>query len=160
MIKVFFPAFLLVISSCCMMKAKEIQGRVLMRPLTTQTVPPPLSYHGSDACFDYFSTPPCKYKVPRTEEIMPDSYRRPFISWREVGEKQKPGLSINKQGELVIMLFPVAGTHAVPLKCGPAETSGQPVFGKGGDSDGRKKQAVLPNSLPEATSNHGAKATY
>lgn len=113
-----------------MMNAKEVHGRQLMHPLMVQTAPPPLSYHGSDASFDYFSTALCKYKVPRTEEVMPEQYRRPFTSWKEDGERQKTGLSINKQGEWVIMLFPAAGPHALPPHIRPHGKSGYPAFFK------------------------------
>ena len=83
MIKEFFPALFLIVSSCCMMKAKETQGSTLMRPLMTRTEPPPLSCRGSGACFDYFSTPLCKYKIRRAEEIMPDSCRAPSLHGRK-----------------------------------------------------------------------------
>lgn len=114
MIKILFPAFFLMVSSCGMITAKEIHGRQLLRPLMVQTAPPPLSYHGSAAGFDYFSTLFCKYKVPQTEEIMLEQYRRPFLSWRGGGEKQKPGPSINKQGKWTVMLFPAAAPLPFP----------------------------------------------
>lgn len=52
-------------------------------PLMTRTEPPPLSCRGSGACFDYFSTPLCKYKIRRAEEIMPDSCRAPSLHGRK-----------------------------------------------------------------------------
>lgn len=130
-----------------MVKAKKIHGRDLMRPLMVQTVPPPLSYHGSDSRFDYFSLYLCKYKVPRGEEAMPDSYRHPFTSWREEGEKQKTGLSINKQGQLTIMLFPAAVPSYAPQKSAPAGAGGHSVFLKEGGPSQGKKQAALTDSL-------------
>ena len=84
----------------------------------------------------------------------------PFTSWKEDGKKQRPGLSINKQGTPAIMLFPAA--EPIPsLKHAPGR---QPGPGKVSGSAGGEKQAVLtdslPRSLPGETSNHGAKATY
>lgn len=144
MIKILFPAFFLMVSSCGMITAKEIHGRQLLRPLMVQTTPPPLSYHGSAAGFDYFSTLFCKYKVPQTEEIMLEQYRRPFLSWRGGGEKQKPGLSINKQGKWTVMLFPAAAPPAVPLKDGHTEKSRLPALLKGGGRFFRRQKAGSP----------------
>lgn len=164
MIKILFPAFFLMVSSCGMITAKEIHGRQLLHPLMVQTAPPPLSYHGSAAGFDYFSTLFCKYKVPQTEEIMLEQYRRPFVSWRGGGEKQKPGPSINKQGKWTVMLFPAAAPcrSLERRPYGKKQASGP--FERGGDSSGGKKQAALldclPNSLPAETANHGAEGTY
>lgn len=131
-----------------MMKTKEIRGRTLTRPLMPRTAPPPLSCQGSDACSGYFSTPLCKYKIRRTEEIMPDSCRSPFTSWREDEEKRKPGLSINKQGTPAIMLFPAAEPipslkHAPGRQPGPGKQAVPPA-GKNRPSFGIPFPALFP----------------
>lgn len=53
----------------------------------------------------------------------------PFTSWKEDGKKQRPGLSINKQGTPAIMLFPAAEPipslkHAPGRQPGPGKVSG------------------------------------
>lgn len=159
MIKGFFPALFLVVSSCCMMKAKETQGNTLMRPLMTRTAPPPLPCRGSGACFDYFSTPLCKYKIRRAEEIMPGSCRAPSLHGRKT-EKAETGTFHQQTGNPGHHAVPRGGTHSIP------ETRSRQAAGAGKSKRFRRrgKQAVLtdslPRSLPGETSNHGAKATY
>ena len=159
MIKGFFPALFLIVSSCCMMKAKETQGSTLMRPLMTRTAPLPCPAAGPA---------PAAITSPRRSANTKSAGRKKscptpagplhFMEGRR--KKQRPGLSINKQGTTAIMLFPAA--EPIPsLKHAPGR---QPGPGKVNGSPGGEKQAVLtdslPRSLPGETSNHGAKATY
>ena len=160
MIKGFFPALFLIVSSCCMMKAKETQGSTLMRPLMTRTEPPSLVLPRVRRLLRLLLHAALQIQNPQGGRNHARLLPGPFTSWKEDGKKRRPGFSINKQGTPAIMLFPAA--EPIPsLKHAPGR---QPGPGKVSGSPGGEKQAVLtdslPRSLPGETSNHGAKATY